>query len=71
MLKPAYLGEARIGDRIRFQLPADLRGDSTMHEGIIWSYRRHDTAPSPVIAFRISGADTARVFTCRPDLRVE
>jgi hypothetical protein len=72
MHKPTYLGEARIGDRIRFELPADLRGGSTVHEGKIWYYQRRSHAVgTPVITFRISGADTARVFTCRPDLHVE
>lgn len=69
---PAYLADARHGDHIRFELPADTEGGTTVHEGVIWGHQTHNHATgTPFIAFRISGADTSRQFNCRPDLHIE
>lgn len=68
---PAYLGDARLGDRIRFALPADTHGGTTVHEGVIWAYDRDQHAVGhPLIAFRIGG-NVARLFRCRPDLHID
>jgi hypothetical protein len=65
-MRPAYLADVHLGDRIRFRLPA-AHGGSTEHEGVLWAYdpQRHAVG-TPTIS-----GDVARLFTCRPDLNID
>lgn len=64
-MKPAYVADAKEGDRVSFDLPATGGGLET-HEGRVASIDRVNDGRSPRIDMRLEGSD--RVFKASPNL---
>lgn len=67
--RPAYLGDAADGARIRFDLPATGGGVDTF-TGTVTGYERgHHAVGAATVRFTLDTTGR-RVFTCRPDLHI-
>jgi hypothetical protein len=70
--RPAYLGDAELGDTIRFELPADAHGGRDVYEGTLWAYDRDNThVPHPLITFTLSGHVAHGPFKATPNLHID
>lgn len=70
MMRPAFLGDAALNTRIRFELPATGGGRDTF-AGRVTAYDRDKHAVGTcVIRFQLDTTGE-RVFTCRPNLHID
>lgn len=70
-MRPAYLGDAALDARIRFDLPADTTGGRDTFTGRITAWHRDRHAVGvPTIRFELDTTGD-RVFTCRPNLHID
>lgn len=71
-MRPAYLADAALGDRIRFQLPSDLTGGTEQFEGTIWWYDKQQHATGvTTVSFVLSGHCARGPFTCAANLHID
>lgn len=71
-MRPAYLGDAAVGDTIRFRLPA-TGGGTEQFEGVLWSYDKqtHAVAAKPFVEFLLSGHVARGPFRCGVNLHID
>lgn len=68
-MRPAYLGEAALGARITFELPATVDTvDAFTGRVTAWERHRH-AAGFPFIRFSLDSTGE-RTFNCRADLHI-
>lgn len=70
-MKPAYLGDAKLGDTVRFQIP-ETATTMKVYEGTLWMYERDNThVPHPVIRVVVAGHVADGVLVFSPNLHID